>query len=193
VAYEAPYNYELTNNDVEAARRADYFRNIDPFPGIPPALLCKEHVRHYVRVTGMLCPFYPDDEDRLKAASYEAQPIRFIRWDENGKKIITNIERKDYRKNGYELPANSITFVQIESKIRLPNYIALRFNLRITHVHRGLLLGTGPLVDPGFAGDLLIPLHNLTSEPYRIKDGVIWIEFTKIRRTVDAPDGLRET
>jgi hypothetical protein len=95
------------------------------------------------------------------------------------KKIITEVDRKDYEIHGYELPANSITFVQIESKIRLPNYIALRFNLRITHVHRGLLLGTGPLVDPGFAGDLLIPLHNLTSEPYRIKAGVIWIEFTK--------------
>ena len=52
--------------------------------------------------------------------------------------------------NSYVFPENSITFVQIESKIRLPNYIALRFNLRIQHVHRGLLLGTGPLVDPGF-------------------------------------------
>ncbi|MFI5024218.1 MAG: hypothetical protein ACHQRJ_21515, partial [Alphaproteobacteria bacterium] len=33
----------------------------------------------------------------------------------------------------------------------------------------------------GFKGDLLIPLHNLTSEPYRIKgnEGLIWIEFTK--------------
>jgi hypothetical protein len=81
----------------------------------------------------------------------------------------------------YELPENSIVFVQIESKIRLPDYIALRFNLRIKHVHRGLLLGTGPLVDPGFGGDLLIPLHNLTSKKYVIKidDGIIWIEFTK--------------
>jgi hypothetical protein len=43
------------------------------------------------------------------------------------------------------------------------------------------LLGTGPLVDPGFGGDLLIPLHNLTSKKYIIKvdEGIIWIEFTK--------------
>jgi hypothetical protein len=63
----------------------------------------------------------------------------------------------------------------------LPHYIAVRFNLRITHVHRGLLLGTGPLVDPGFHGDLLVPLHNLTSDPYTIRgdEGLIWMEFTK--------------
>lgn len=64
----------------------------------------------------------------------------------------------------------------------MPAYIALRFNLRITLVHRGLLLGTGPLVDPGFEGRLLIPLHNLTSEDCVLTggEGLIWIEFTKL-------------
>ena len=49
------------------------------------------------------------------------------------------------------------------------------------YVHRGLLLGTGPLVDPGFGGKLLIPLHNLTSSEYNIDttEALIWIEFTK--------------
>jgi deoxycytidine triphosphate deaminase len=177
-----PYEeYVITNDDALAAERAARFRETDPFEReIPRALLSKDHIREYVRVTGMLCPFYPDEEHRLKAASYEAWPVRFIRWDEDGRKHIDEVSTQNYKKRGYELPANSITFVQIESKIRLPHYIALRFNLRITHVHRGLLLGTGPLVDPGFSGDLLIPLHNLTSEPYRIQDGVIWIEFTKM-------------
>ena len=48
-------------------------------------------------------------------------------------------------------------------------------------MHRGLLLGTGPLVDPGFHGRLLIPLHNLTSDEYTIRgdEGLIWMEFTK--------------
>ena len=59
--------------------------------------------------------------------------------------------------------------------------MALRFNLQIRHVHRGLLLGTGPLVDPGYWGKLCIPLHNLTDEDYPISrdDGLIWVEFTK--------------
>ena len=77
--------------------------------------------------------------------------------------------------------------MQIEPTIRLPDYIAIRFNLRIKHVHRGLLLGTGPLVDPGFEGNILIPLHNLTSEAYRIRgnEGLIWIQFTKTAAKVE--------
>lgn len=65
---------------------------------------------------------------------------------------------------------------------RLPNYMAARFNLRIQNVHRGLLLGTGPIVDPGFCGHLLIPLHNLTSNRYSFRqgEGFTWFEFTKI-------------
>ncbi|PDT72758.1 hypothetical protein CO675_34105 [Bradyrhizobium sp. C9] len=139
-------------------------------------MLSSEHIADYVRVAGLLHPF-DATQDRLKPASYEARAKRFIRWDDDGRKIVTEVTDGDK----YELPENSIVFVQIEAKIRLPDYIALRFNLRIKHVHRGLLLGTGPLVDPGFGGDLLIPLHNLTSKKYEIdiSEGIIWIEFTK--------------
>jgi len=176
MTYDEPYDYSLADSDEEAHARATYFRDLDPLHSLPPALLSSEHIFDYVRITGMLHPFSPT-MDRLKSASYEVRATKFIYWDENGEKTTDDI-RPDHI---YELPPNSITFVQIESKIRLPNYIAIRFNLRIKHVHRGLLLGTGPLVDPGFKGDLLIPLHNLTSKPYRIKgdEGVIWIEFTK--------------
>lgn len=171
------------DSDEDAEKRWHEFRSVDPFPDIPKALLSKEHIKQYVQATAMLYPFYKDDENRLKVASYEAWPKTFIRWGSDGLRVVSHIktaeEKERYKRDGYELPANSITFVQIESKIRLPYYIALRFNLRIAHVHRGLLLGTGPLIDPGFHGDLLIPLHNLTSEPYRIREGLIWIEFTK--------------
>lgn len=52
-------------------------------------------------------------------------------------------------------------------------------------MHRGLLLGTGPIVDPGYWGKLCIPLHNLTDEDHRIlqHEGLIWIEFTKTSLT----------
>jgi hypothetical protein len=79
------------------------------------------------------------------------------------------------------VPANSIVFVECDLDFRLPEYIALRFNLQIRYVHRGLLLGTGPLVDPGYWGKLCIPLHNLTDQDYEIPltEGLIWVEFTK--------------
>src|SRR5256885_14069412 len=65
---------------------------------------------------------------------------------------------------------------------RFPDYIAARFNLKIPNVYRGLLLGTGPLVDPGWSGRLSFPLHNLTTNDYEFPGGeeIIWMEFTKL-------------
>lgn len=167
--------YEFAKGREEADQRAERFKDCDPFPTVERALLSSAEIYDYVRVTAMLHPF---DPDHLKPASYEARAGgEFTIWNKDGlrdtKKIV---EREPIR-----LPANSIAFVQTEPDFRLPNYMALRFNLRISHVHRGLLLGTGPLVDPGFQGKLLIPLHNLTNEEYLIQTdrGLIWIEFTK--------------
>lgn len=173
-------------DDTEAEARAKYYRYVDPLSDekIPPALLSSNHFIKYVKATALIHPFY-EVEGRIKAASYEVRAKgSTIRWDSNGKKIITPIV------DGSEiyLPKNSITFVQIESKIRLPQYIAIRFNLRIRNVHRGLLLGTGPLIDPEFEGDILIPIHNLTDEDYHIpqEEGLIWVEFTKTSAPPDA-------
>jgi deoxycytidine triphosphate deaminase len=180
-----PLQIEPVRSDPEAATRAEKFKQVDPFPDISPALLSAADIEDYARVVAMLFPFY-SHPDSLKPASYEARPGRkFVRWDDDGNRIEMDI----HRDGSYELPPNSISFIQIEPKIRLRDYIAIRFNLRITHVHRGLLLGTGPLIDPGFSGDILIPLHNLTSESYRIRgnEGLIWIEFTKT-----APEIVRQ-
>jgi deoxycytidine triphosphate deaminase len=173
----APEDYqEYAATDAEAEARFQRTFNSDPFPKIAPSLLNSADICDYVRMTGMLHPFRPD---KVKSASYEAAVGgRCIWWDEHGVWQEVDLEKEDRE---FTLRANSIAFVQVEPKFRLPDYMALRFNLKITHVHRGILLGTGPLVDPGFVGRLLIPLHNLTTNPYTLKrgDGLIWIEFTK--------------
>jgi len=180
-SYTSSPPHQYADSLEEAKKRAEQYRDSDPYPEIPCALLSSEHIQLYVGATGMLWRFHPDErQGRLKGASYEIRPgEQFIRW-ENGRKIVTFFSDKDDPIE-LELPQNSISYVRLESKIFLPNYIAMRFNLRIQHVHRGLLLGTGPVVDPGFHGNLLIPLHNLTSEKYKIKsnEGLIWVEFTK--------------
>ncbi len=125
----------------------------------------------------MIYPF-ESRSGSLKSASYEVRAGgQFIYWGDDGRKIVQPVEPR----GTFTLPRNSISYVQIEPDFLLPLYIAVRFNLRIAHVHRGLLLGTGPLVDPGFHGKLLIPLHNLTSDEYTIRgdEGLIWMEFTK--------------
>lgn len=177
---------QIAECDEEALTRAERFENTDPFPSIPRALLSSAEIADYARVTGMLHPF---SMQQLKSASYEVfMGGQVISWDGAGLRIEENIEKGD----PLTLKANSIVFVEVKPTFRLPNYIAIRFNLRITHVHRGLLLGTGPLVDPGFRGKLLIPLHNLTSSDYSIdtNEALIWIEFTKTTFGVEPDEEL---
>ncbi len=164
--------------DAEAASRFEEWAQQDPLPEIPSALLNSADIRDYVKVTGMVFPFH-DDDDHLKPASYEVPLLgRYVYWDENNLKVDGEIGTGD----AFILEPNSIAFVTLEPTFRLPDYIALRFNLKITHIYRGLLLGTGPLVDPGFVGRLSLPLHNLTTNSYTFYggEGLIWMEFTKL-------------
>lgn len=148
----------------------------DPFLHIAPALLNSADIQAYVEVTKMVAPFYPE---KLKPGSYEI-PLdgEVTIWKPNGEKEVIDLEKQEK----FSLPSNSIAFVLLNTKFKLPSYIALRFNLRIKEVHRGILLGTGPLVDPGFEGKLFIPLHNLTNNNYEFTRGagIIWAEFTKL-------------
>jgi deoxycytidine triphosphate deaminase/cell division protein FtsL len=164
--------------DIKAEVNARTYRSKDPFPSIPPALLNSADIADYVSATGMIWPF-DDSEERLKSASYLVDILgKCIYWDDKGAKQVIDLQRGE----DFVLKPNSIAFVSLEPMFRLPNYIALRFNLEIRHIHKGLLLGTGPLVDPGYVGKLLVPLHNLTANEYVFKGGdhLIWIEFTKL-------------
>jgi deoxycytidine triphosphate deaminase len=71
----------------------------------------------------------------------------------------------------FEMRPNSIVFVSIAESLDLPYYVAARFNLRVDWVYKGVLLGTGPQVEPGFRGKLSCPLYNLTSQPQTISLG----------------------
>ena len=163
----------------QGKERAEEFQSEnkpDPFPGIPHALLSADDIKRYVLATGAVAPFDPRKESRrLKKAAYEGRIGDIVyQFDENAALVrIPN--------DPLIVKANSIVFVESDIDFRLPDFIALRFNLQIRHVHRGLLLGTGPLVDPGYWGKLCIPLHNLTDEDYLIprEEGLVWIEFTK--------------
>jgi len=164
------------SDDKEAAEKFLLYKSKDPFPNIYPALLNSADIDDYIRTTGMISPY---DSEFIKSASYEILlEGKIYYWDEDNKDCSKEINKGDT----FELKKNSIVYVSLKAKFRIPDYIALRFNLKITLVHRGLLLGTGPLVDPGFEGNLLIPLHNLTDMNYTLVggEGFIWAEFTKL-------------
>lgn len=170
----------------------------DPFAGVvESALLNSTDIDAYAR--SLLPPLFSDyDVNGLKPATYEIKFEGDIYWWEDGKSYLDQINlnyensafeaKLKHKKLGcdddFEIPPNSIVFIVPKTYFRVPPYLALRFNLHIRLVHRGLLLGTGPLVDPGFAGNLMIPVHNLTSDPAVIRgdQGFIWIEITKLSR-----------
>jgi deoxycytidine triphosphate deaminase len=89
----------------------------------------------------------------------------------------------------FEMPPNSIVFVSIAESLDLPYYIAARFNLRVDWVYKGILLGTGPQVEPGFRGTLSCPLYNLTSRPHVITLGAEFatIDFERTTNFVNLP------
>lgn len=174
-------NEHLSYPDTDkcAEERFLKYKGQDPFPDIESALLNSADIADYVAHTGMIFPF---DPSRLGPASYEMiLGGEYLYWDEKGKKCSCNDIKTGDK---LVLRKNSITYVSVKETFRIPNYIALRFNLRVKHVHRGLLLGTGPLVDPGFHGKLMIPIHNLTNNHYTIKPGekLISVEFTKVSK-----------
>ncbi len=161
----------------------------DPFQKeIQPSLMSAHDIDRYVMATGLISPYFTGGgrHGRLKKASYEGR-IGNSAWFYDAR---SNKLTDCWNSEKLTVPANTIVFVECDLDFRLPNYIGLRFNLQIRHVHRGLLLGTGPLVDPGYWGKLCIPLHNLTNEPYEIplNEGLIWVEFTKTT-SPDRDDG----
>lgn len=81
----------------------------------------------------------------------------------------------------FYMEPNSIVYVSSAETLNLPFYIVARFNLRVKWVYKGILLGTGPQVDPGFKGNLSCPLFNLTNRAVRIKLGEMFatIDFER--------------
>ena len=179
---------QFAQTEEEGRARFKKYKSKDPFPSIKPSLLNSADISDYVAQTGMLVPFY---EGKLKPASYEVNLLgKVIYWDDEGKRHYFDLKSD----KEFILEKNSIAFVTPEPTFLLPDYIAIRFNLKITYVERGILLGTGPLVDPGFEGKLLIPLHNLTNNSYILKggEGFIWAEFTKISKIAKWTEGMQD-
>lgn len=162
----------------DAILRFRRHRRHDPFPEIASGLLTCAAFCAYIAEAGVVFPFDATTET-VELASIDLPLLgKAVWWDEKRQRQELEI-RKD---TPFVLKKNSIAFVTLRPYLQLPDYIALRFNLRVRHVYRGLLLGTGPLVDPGYQGYLAIPLHNLTNNEYTFHggEGLVAVEFTKL-------------
>ena len=129
----------------------------------------------------MLSPFTREDLDEIKPASLQiAFEGRVVYWDEKRKKVdkLISATKGKNTERQFTLKRNSIAFVQVKPRFQLPYYIAIRFNLKITHVYRGLLLGTGPIRGIlGYEGTcipryIILPITTMNS--WEVKDCYGW-------------------
>jgi deoxycytidine triphosphate deaminase len=178
----------MTGAAPAAAKRYEALKAQDPYEDIPPALLHAGHIASYVITCGMIEPF--EHEQLTKPATYLVRVEGECRYvDETGAIVRFYLSNDPAARNQHgevrdhvRLAPNSVCFLTLAPEFRLPAYIGARFNLLIRDVYRGLLVGTGPLVDPGFSGRLSIPIHNFTSREYFIRagEGLVYFEFTKL-------------
>jgi deoxycytidine triphosphate deaminase len=133
----------------------------DPLPAWQGMLSSDLIAYYHHQVGGMIEPW---DEALLKPASYELTLGEECLVD--GKRMLLTDDEP-----WLEIPENSIVFVSMGQAVRLPHYIAARFDLAIEFIYQGILLGTGPQVDPGFQGVLSCPLHNISSDSVHMRLG----------------------
>lgn len=153
---------------------------------IRPGMLSSPQIKLYIK-HGKLIKIPPGTEDKIcfKSATYDMRLGDSASRFEHGNKKIIKLGKTDVLfpriHSELLLPPNSLTFVTTHEEFDLPKDVVARFNLKGKFIHKGLLLGTGPIVDPEFQGKLLIPIHNFSSEPVSIEylEPFIAVEFTK--------------
>ena len=138
------------------------WKHSDPHPN-DRGLLLSNHIHELCQEGLIIASGY--ERKHLRPASYTLT-IGDDYVDSDGRRRHLTRE-----KDSFVFSHNSIVYVSAAEELDLPYYIVARFNLRVRWVYDGILLGTGPQVDPGFRGRLSCPLYNLTNLDITIKRG----------------------
>ena len=161
---------------------------IPELQSIPSGMLSSPQIKAYLDHNFLI---KNPNINNLKGATYDMRlgvsAYRFV----NGDKRIFNLSEQDdankHISKTLEFPPNSLTFITTLEEFKLPQDVIARYNLKSKFVHKGLLLGTGPIVDPEFEGHLYIPIHNFSASPVYVDFGtsIIVVEFTKTLSTLN--------
>jgi dCTP deaminase len=125
----------------------------------------------------------PFDPAQVQAASYD------LRVGETGA-TTTSKKLVNIREAGFLLlQPGDFAVLTVFEEMRLDAQHVARFGLRSKFARKGLIATTGPQVDPGYHGRLILGLTNLTprsiSIPY--KDDLITIEIHRLNEPTDRP------
>lgn len=129
--------------------------------GIPSGMLSSPQIKIYINKGLLVLHALASN---LNSATYDMRMGSPAYKFEQGRLFPTHLSaQRDVNKgihDSYIIESNQLVFVTTIEEFNLPKDIIARFNLKSKLVHAGLLLGTGPIVDPEFHGRILIPIHN---------------------------------
>lgn len=125
----------------------------------------------------------PFDDSQVQAASYDLRVGE--RGATTGTKKIVNIKDAGY----LSIQPGDFAVVTVLEEIRLGPQYAGRFGLRSKYARKGLIATTGPQIDPGFRGRLILGLTNLTPKPISVpyKDDFVTVEFHRLEQATTRP------
>lgn len=96
------------------------------------------------------------------------------------------------------IPPYASVIISTYESVNLPKNVAGRFNLRIIHALEGLMVQMGTQVEPGYKGQLIALLHNVSGQyrsfKYRDPDSrPLTIEFSYTTQDTTAPTNTKST
>jgi dCTP deaminase len=125
----------------------------------------------------------PYDEKQVQAATYDFR-VGAQGATTSSKKLI------DIKSNGFILlQPGDFGVINVMEELKLgPQYVG-RFGLRSKYARKGLIATTGPQIDPGYHGKLILGVTNLTPRPISIpyKDDFVSVEFHRLEEPSTKP------
>ncbi|MCK4827210.1 dCTP deaminase [bacterium] len=125
----------------------------------------------------------PFESNQVQGATYDLRVGK--QGATTSSKKIVNIEEDGY----LLLKPGDFAIVVVLEKLRLSPQYVVRFGLRSKYARIGLIATTGPQIDPGYDGRLILGLTNLTpksvSLPY--KDDLVSVEIHKLEKPSTKP------
>ena len=125
----------------------------------------------------------PFDEKQIQGATYDLRV---------GEQAATTTSKKvvNIREVGYlTIEPGDFAVVTVMEIVRLgPQYVG-RFGLRSKFARKGLIATTGPQIDPGYHGRLIIGITNLSPKPIALSygDDFVSVELHKLAEPTTKP------
>ncbi len=125
----------------------------------------------------------PFEKDQIQSATYDLRVG--AQGATTSTKKLTNIEETGY----LLLQPGDFGIVTVLEELRLGPQYAGRFGLRSKYARKGLIATTGPQVDPGYHGRLIVGITNLTPKPIALpyKDDFVSLELHRLERATVKP------